>query len=296
MGNMCPRTTTEPKFVVFNFSPYFFAPKTFTFYKRMSRRKSPTCPRDFSMSQTPTSKPLLQLLATFFMQNRGRPTTLFFESNTIFWTLRTLMKWLCKGLQEFFSLRGIVRYFLAYTFSFQLSSCLGLDFTLHLVPCHFSYTIRSNIMGRRSKFNNGRKRWNASALKLQAANTSMLQNSPVCSACGEMESSTIQLQLENTFNELFCFACLKHDNPPKTWWRGDDPTAPENDDAAFDDDWVDSPLHTLVNNQTWEEAICQWQKNMELVPSKGGGKTQYYSKVHAGNKLGKFCYEPSAHK
>ena len=44
-------------------------------------------------------------------------------------------------------------------------------------------------MGRRSKFNNGRKRWNASALKLQAANTSMLQNSPVCSACGEMVHS-----------------------------------------------------------------------------------------------------------
>jgi hypothetical protein len=60
----------------------------------------------------------------------------------------------------------------------------------------------------------------------------------------------------------------------------------QNEDAAFNDDWVDSPLHThtLVNNQTWEEAICQWQKNMELVPSKGGGKTEYYSKVHAGNK------------
>ncbi len=155
--------------------------------------------------------------------------------------LRTLRKWLCKGLQEFFPLRGIVRIFLSYPFSFQLSSCLGLDFTLHLVPYHLSYTIRSKIMGRRSKFNNGRKRWNASALKLQAVNTSVLQNSPVCSACGEMESSTIQLQLENTLNELFCFACLKDDNPPKTWWRGDEHTAPPNEDAAFDDDWVDSP-------------------------------------------------------
>jgi hypothetical protein len=49
---MCPRTTTDPKFLVFNVFPYFFAPTTFTFYKRMSKRKSPTCPIFFHVSKT----------------------------------------------------------------------------------------------------------------------------------------------------------------------------------------------------------------------------------------------------
>ncbi len=35
---------------------------------------------------------------------------------------------------------------------------------------------------------------------------------------------------------------------------------------------------------------------MQLVPSKGGEKTQYYSKVHAGNLSRKVCDESAAHK
>ncbi len=70
-------------------------------------------------------------------------------------------------------------------------------------------------------------------------------------------------------------ACLQDDNPPKSWWRGDDRTAHQDEDDASGNDWVDSPLHTLAQNQTWEEALRQWPKNILLVPSKGGGKTEY---------------------
>ncbi len=40
----------------------------------------------------------------------------------------------------------------------------------------------------------------------------------------------------------------------------------------------------------------QWPKNIILVPSKGEGKTEYYSKVHAGNLSRKFCNESAAQK
>ena len=133
------------------FSPIFLHLKLSHFTRECLEESLPHV-RDFSMSQTPTSKPLLQLLAMFFMQIRGRPTTLFFESNAIFLTLRTLMKWLCKGLQEFFPLRGIVRFFLAYPFSFPLSSCVGLDFTLHLVPCTLSFQLHYYVYNHGTPF------------------------------------------------------------------------------------------------------------------------------------------------
>jgi hypothetical protein len=116
--------------LLFHFFSLFFG--THLKLSHFTRERLPHV-RDFFMSQTPTSKPLCSV-TTFsyvFMHNRGRPTTLFLSliANSIFLTLRTLMKWLCQGLQDFFSLRGIVCFFLAYPFSFRPSSCLGLDFT-----------------------------------------------------------------------------------------------------------------------------------------------------------------------
>ena len=53
--------------------------------------------------------------------------------------------------------------------------------------CHFSYT-RYAIMPRLSKFNNAKKRWKTSALKLQHANRWKISKAKCC-ACGKKGSN-----------------------------------------------------------------------------------------------------------
>ena len=136
--------------------------------------------------------------------------------------------------------------------------------------CHFSYT-RYTIMPRLSKFNNAKKRWKTSALKLQHANRWKISKAKCC-ACGKIGSNTVHLQIEKSSNEIFCLACLKDCKPSETWWGRDDPTEYQNENDACDNNPSENiPFHTLGEQQTWEEAIGQWRKNMRLVPSKGEG-------------------------
>jgi hypothetical protein len=63
---------------------------------------------------------------------------------------------------------------------------------------------------------------------------------------------------------------LNECNPTVMWWGRDDSTVSENRNETCDHNTADDILfHTLGDNQTWEEAVGQWQKNMNLVPSKG---------------------------
>ena len=139
---------------------------------------------------------------------------------------------------------------------------LTLSFQLH-------YVYYSTIMPRRAKFNNAKKRWKTSALKLQHVNRWKISKDKCC-ACGKKKSNTVHLQIEKTSNEIFCLACLSDCNPSQKWWGSDDPTASKNwNDTCAHTTSEDIPFHTLREQQTWEEVIGQWQNNIRLVPSKG---------------------------
>ena len=139
-------------------------------------------------------------------------------------------------------------------------------------------------MARHRKFNCGKKKQKSSASQNRHPTLSQYIKSDyepemmahfcrkfsVCCGCGKMESTTVLLQMEETSNELFCMACLQDCNPSNEWWGSIEPTSSEHE-ACDNDDWEHSPIHTLAKNQTWEEAIGLWQRNMQLVPSKGDG-------------------------
>ena len=56
-------------------------------------------------------------------------------------------------------------------------------------------------MPRRAKFNNAKKRWKTSALKLQHVNRWKISKDKCC-ACGKNKSNTVHLQIEKTSNEI----------------------------------------------------------------------------------------------
>jgi hypothetical protein len=144
---------------------------------------------------------------------------------------------------------------------------------------------------RTSKFYNGTKKKKKSASKERHPSTlpqfvkshdkpdivaDLLRNSSRCCACGKMRSNTVHLQMKKTSNELFCSTYLNECNPSEMWCGIDDSTVPENGNEACDHATSeDIPFHTLGEHQTWEEVVGQWQKNMQLVPSKGVIKCIY---------------------
>ncbi len=124
----------SPNLLFSIFSPIFLHLKLSHFTRDCLEESLPHV-RDFSMSQTPTSKPLLQLLAVFFMQNRGRPTTLFFECNTIFWHLEPLGNGYVRGCRNFFPCGALLDFFypIHSAFSFHPVLVLISPCTLYLI-------------------------------------------------------------------------------------------------------------------------------------------------------------------
>ena len=129
-------------------------------------------------------------------------------------------------------------------------------------------------MPRRRTFNNGTKKSKYCASKERHPTLPQFvrsdDKSNRCCACGVMKSNTVQLLIEKTSNELFCFTCMNECNPSEMWWGIDDSTISDiRNDTCHHNTLDDIPFHTLGEGQTWEDVIGQWQNNMQLVPSKG---------------------------
>jgi hypothetical protein len=111
-----------------------------------------------------------------------------------------------------------------------------------------------------------------------------------CSEALEMD----ECHIDDMSNQLCCSSCLWSSDRSANWWGNDTEIASDEEDS-FDVD-SGSADDELIAEVPWHIQVSLMRNNQKMEPSRGGGKTKWYSMVTKGNKRGTFVSESKAVK
>jgi hypothetical protein len=106
-----------------------------------------------------------------------------------------------------------------------------------------------------------------------------------CSEALEMD----EFHIDDMSNQLCCASCLWSSDRSANWWGQDTEIASDEEDS-FDVD-IDSADDKLIEEVPWHIQVSLMRDNQIMQPSRGGGKTKWYSMVTKGNERGTFVNE-----